>query len=376
MTCKLFSCSRRCWEMGLPLVSMCVVAQAQLDALQTEQPPLSSDGHPEVSADAPLDHGSFSTDANHSQKPQLEEPEQRLQHEHAEIASLQAMCGALSSDLQGARERVESLQLECEHSQSQHEEFGAAVAGHLGLRGITAGEAVTALAAHQAAHEATRSGLLEAAAAAQQEVASARTAHADSLAAAECRLLDLQKERDSLTERLQSLETRNTTLSTELTDHAERHAGLIDKHNHLQAELATLQESSGQHSALQSQHATLSAQIGSLQEERAKAAQQHKALQEEHSALQQSSHSVEAQKALHTIQTEHNTLREDFAANEKALAELTKAAAGSEQLSQQLQQLQVALDTAEKERASAIQQLEALQVRLSDSCRMPSKLAC
>ena len=345
---------------------MCVVAQAQLDALQTEQPPLSSDGILDFFVGATRDHGSLDTDAKYNRKPQLGEPEQRLEHPRAEVASLQAMCEALRSDLQGARERAESLRLECEHSQSQRDALGAVVAGHLGLESITAGEAAAALAAHQAAHEATTSGLRDAAAAAQWEAAGAQTAHADSLAAAEGRALDLQKQRDVFSEHIGGLETRNAALFSELSSFEERHAGMTDKHTHLQAELA----------ALQSQHADLASQFSSLQEEYASLVQQHEALQQEHSTLQQSSHFVEAQKALNALQTEYYALKEGFAAKEKALAEHNEAEAGSEQLRQQKQQLQVALDTAKKEKASSIQQLEASQVCVWAPAQMPSNLAC
>ena len=336
--------------------------QAQLDALQTDQLPLSFHGDLDTSANAGIEQGQSASEAKHREQPQLEKPEQQLQQSHAELASQQAMCEALRGELQGERQRIESLEVECKHSQSQNKTLGAAVAGHLGLESITAGDIASALAAHQAAHEATVSGLHKAVAAAQREVASAQTGHADSLAAADGRLSDLQKERDVLLEQLRDIEARSTTLSTEVTSYKERHAGLADQHTQLQT---TSQELQAQHSMLQSQHADLSAQLGSLQEEHVSLMQQHQALRQEHLDLQQSSQTVEAPSALESLQKEHAALKEDLAAREKALAEHKEAAAGNEQLNQQLQQLQAALNTAETERASAMQQLEALMVRAS-----------
>ena len=107
--------------------------QAQLDALQTEQPSVSSDGVPDGSANANVEHESLDTEANSRQNLEAEDPDQQLQQPHAEVVSLSDRCEALSVELQGARERVQSLQLECARSQSQYEALGTAVAGHLGL---------------------------------------------------------------------------------------------------------------------------------------------------------------------------------------------------------------------------------------------------
>ena len=337
--------------------------QAQLDALQTEQPSVSSDGVPDGSANANVEHESLDTEANSRQNLEAEDPDQQLQQPHAEVVSLSDRCEALSVELQGARERVQSLQLECARSQSQYEALGTAVAGHLGLVRVAPGEAAAALAAHEAAHEAKTSELHDAVAAAQREIASAQMGHADSLVVAESRALELQKERGALGERLKSLEATNSELTEELSSYEERHAGLTDQHRHLEAELATLQETLGQHEALQSEHADLSAQFSSLQEKHANLTQQHEALKQEHSALQRPSQFADTQNALDNLQKECDAVRQELAAKEKALAEHAEAAVGQEQLRGQLQQLQATLDTAEKKRASVMQQLEALQVR-------------
>ncbi len=339
--------------------------QAQLDALQTEQPPLTSDSGPDTSANSGVQHSIAGSEGNHREKLEGEEAVEGRQQQQscAELALQQAMCDTLRGELHGTRQRMEALESACEHSRSQHEVLGAAVAAHLGLESVSSGDAASALAAHQAAHEATKAGLHEAVAAAQREVASAQTAHADSLAAADGRLLDLQKERDAFIVQVKDIEARNTALSTEATSHRERHAGLTDQHTQLQAELAHMQEVQAQLSTLHSQHADLSAQLSSLQEEHTSLTQQHEALRQEHLDLQQSSQPVKAQNALDSLQKEHDALEEDLAAREKALAEHKEAAAGNEQLRQQLQLLQVSLETAEAERASALQQVEAVKVK-------------
>ena len=339
-----------------------MTAQAQLDALQTEQPSLSFDGAPDAYAEAHLEPGTTSTEANTRQI--LEDGEKELQRPHAEVAPLSYRCEALSVELRGAREKMESLQLESAHSWSQYETFSSAVAGHLGLESISAGKAAAALAAHEAAHEAKTSELHEAVAAAQRELSNAQTGHADSLAAVESRALQLQEEKCALEEQLQSLEGHNAALSTDLTSYQERHAGLKEQHMQLQAELARMQKKLSEHEALHSQHTDLSTQHDSLQEKHANLMQQHEALKQEHSALHQSSQAAATQNALENLQKEYDALSGELAAKAKALAEHTDVAAGKEQLNKELQQLQAALDTAEKEKASTMQQLEVLQVRL------------
>ena len=275
--------------------------QAQLGALQTEQPP--------AALNEPSGTSQGKPDTAHCQ-PGIEELEQRLQQTEAETASVQGVCSALTEELRSARSRSDSLQQECRHSQSQREILVAAVAEHLGCPSIGADQAAAALASHKAYH-ATQAAELRADMAAVQS----------------------------------------------------KHDELMAQHTALQDELSCLQILTHQHSALQMQHAEVGAQLASLQGQHAELTEQHATLQSRYTAVQApSQQDADIKHALDILQEQHDVLKQDMAGKEAALAEHESCAMRLGQHSMEVQNFQDALNTAIAEKSEVMEQLVAVQV--------------
>ena len=278
-------------------------AQAQLGALQTEQPPAASNG--------PSGTSQGKLDVAHSQ-PECEQLQQGLQQAEAENASLEEMCSTLTEELGSARSRLDSLQQECAHSQIQREALVAAVAEHLGFPSISADEASAALASHKACHT-----------------------------------------------------TQVAELRAAITAVESKHDKLLAQNTALQDELNCLQASNHQHSALQMQHAEVESQLASLHRQHAELTEQHVSLQSRHTAVQtHSQQDTDVKHALDTLQEQHDALKEDMMAKEAALAEREACAMRFGQHSAEVQKMQDLLNKANAEKSQVMGQLEAVQVSI------------
>ena len=275
-------------------------AQAQLGALQTEQPPASN---------GPSGKSQGKHDAAHSQ-PECEQLQEGLQQVEAENASLEGMCSSLTEELGSARNKLDSLQQECAHSQRQREALVAAVAEHLGFRSISADEATAALASHKACHT-----------------------------------------------------TQAAELRAEMAAVQSKHDKLLAQHTALQDELKCVQAATHQHSALQMQHAEVEAQLASLQRQHAELTEQHASLQSRHTAVQaDTQQDADIKHALDTLQNQHDALKEDMTAKEAALAEHETCAMRFGQHSAEVQKMQDLLDNANAEKLQVMGQLKVVQV--------------
>ena len=178
------------------------------------------------------------------------------------------MCSSLTEELESARNKLDSLQQECTHSQRHREALAAAVAEHLGFPSISADEATAALASHKACHT-----------------------------------------------------TQAAELRAEMAAVQSKHDKLLAQHTALQDELKCVQAATHQHSALQMQHAEVEVQLASLQRQHAELTEQHALLQSRHSTVQaHSQQNADAKHALDTLQEQHDALKE-ASSTKQALAD-------------------------------------------------------